>query len=215
MPALEVVNVAKSFGARRVLHDVSFRVEAENAIALLGASGCGKTTLLRVIAGLEDADNGEVRIGARVVSSPRAVVPPEQRGIGMVFQDLALWPHMRAWRHLEFVLRGRGKNRRERLEIAKETLARLGLAHRANAFPAEMSGGEQQRLAFARAMVTEPALLLLDEPFSNLNAELRESLLIELQRQMHERKVAVVIATHDETEVSQIVSGRVHLDTPL
>ena len=215
MPALEVVNVAKSFGARCVLHDVSLRVEAGNAIALLGASGCGKTTLLRVIAGLEHADKGEIRIGERVVSSPRAVVPPEQRGIGMVFQDLALWPHMPAWRHLEFVLRGRGKKRGQRMLIAQEMLSRLGLAHRANAYPSEMSGGEQQRLTFARAMVTEPALLLLDEPFSNLNAELRESLLIELQRQMHERKVAVVIATHDETEVSQIVSGRVHLDTPL
>lgn len=215
MPALEVVNVAKSFGARRVLHDVSFRVEAGSAIALLGASGCGKTTLLRVIAGLEHADKGEIRIGGRLVSSPRAIVPPEQRGIGMVFQDLALWPHMRAWRHLEFVLRGRGKNRGERMHIAQETLARLGLAHRANAYPSEMSGGEQQRLAFARALVTEPALLLLDEPFSNLNAELRDTLIIELERQKCERNVAVVIATHDAAEVSQIVSDRLHLADPL
>lgn len=215
MLALEVVNVTKSFGARLVLNDVSLRVEAGHAIALLGASGCGKTTLLRIIAGLEHADKGEARIGGRVVSSPRAVVSPEHRGIGMVFQDLALWPHMRAWRHLEFVLRGRGKNRGERMHTAHETLTRLGLAHRAKAYPSEMSGGEQQRLAFARAMITEPALLLLDEPFSNLNAELRESLLIELERQKHERKVAVVIATHDAREVSQIVSDQLHLAVPL
>lgn len=215
MPALEVLNVTKSFGARRVLHDVTFRVEAGQAVALLGVSGCGKTTLLRIIAGLEHADAGEVSIGGRVVSSPRAVTPPEQRGIGMVFQDLALWPHMRAWRHLEFVLRGRKMDRGERKHIAHETLSRLGLAHRENAYPAEMSGGEQQRLAFARALVTEPALLLLDEPFSNLNTELREALLIELERQKRERKVAIVIATHDAAEVSQIVSDRLHLASAL
>lgn len=215
MPALEAVNVTKSFGARRVLHDVTFRVEAGHAIALLGVSGCGKTTMLRIIAGLEHADKGEVSIGGRVVSSPRIVVPPEQRGIGMVFQDLALWPHMRAWRHLEFVLRGRGKNRVERMHIAHEALSRMGLTHRANAYPSEMSGGEQQRLAFARAMVTEPALLLLDEPFSNLNAELRDALLIELERQKRERNTAVVIATHDAAEVSQIASDQLHLAVPL
>lgn len=215
MPALEIDNITKSFGTRRVLDAVTFRVESGAAVALIGASGCGKTTLLRTIAGLEDADAGEVRIGEHLVSSPRAIVPTERRGAGMMFQDLALWPHMRAWRHLEFVLRGRGKKRAERKHAAHDLLSRLGLEHRADAYPSEMSGGEQQRLAFARAVITEPAVLLLDEPFSNLNVELRELLIGEIERQMCERKVAVVIATHNAEEVSTVVSAHVQLDLKL
>lgn len=215
MPALEINSITKSFGTRRVLDAITFRVEPAAAVALIGASGCGKTTLLRIVAGLEDADAGEVHIGERLVSSPHANVPTERRDLGMMFQDLALWPHMRAWRHIEFVLRGRAKDRAKRKDAAHEVLSRLGLAHRVDAYPAEMSGGEQQRLAFARAVVTEPALLLLDEPFSNLNDELRELLIKEIERQMRERKVAVVIATHNADDVSTVVSAQVQLELKL
>ena len=129
----------------------------------------------------------------------------------MVFQDLALWPHMRAWRHLEFVLRGRGQRRSERIVAAHEALAQFRLDHRAEAYPAAMSGGEQQRLALARALIADPPLLLLDEPFANLNQELRETVVEELEQRMRERNVAIIIATHDPTEVERIGVSHIQL----
>ena len=211
MPALDVRDIFKSFGARRILDGVSVRVERGHALALLGPSGCGKTTLLRIVAGLERADAGEVWIADSCVASQRAHARPEDRGAGMVFQDLALWPHMRAWRQLEFVLRGRGKRRAERIGAARELLARFQLESRADAYPAMLSGGEQQRLALARALVTDPPLLLLDEPFANLNMALRDTVVNELERRMREQGMTIVIATHDPEEVERIASSHVQL----
>lgn len=182
---LELRGVGKSFGAREILRDVSFAIERGRGIAVVAPSGLGKTTLLRIIAGLERPDTGEVRLDAKP---------------GMVFQDFALWPHMRAWRHIEFVLRGRGSDRRVRRRRAEELLEWLDMAHRAGAYPAQLSGGEQQRLAIARCLATDPALILLDEPFSNLNSEYRKTVQLELRRRMDEEGASLVIACLDEAD---------------
>lgn len=191
---LEARDICKRYGARRVLDRVSIRVERGCAVLLLGPSGSGKTTLLRIIAGLERADSGEVWLDGACANG----IAPGARGIGMMFQDLALWPHMRARRQLEFVLRGRGISRQERMRRAHRLLESFQLEHRADAYPAQMSGGEQQRLAFARAVVTDAPLLLLDEPFANLDAPLRDLLLEHIVRRMRKRGTAVVLSTHVE-----------------
>ncbi|MDZ4860762.1 MAG: ATP-binding cassette domain-containing protein [Candidatus Hydrogenedentes bacterium] len=197
---LELDGVHKKFGSRTIVANLTARVDAGSALALIGPSGSGKTTMLRLIAGLETVDAGKISIGGRSVSSRSVHELPETRGIGMVFQDFALWPHMRAEKHLEFVLRGRGIARAERLDRAREMLSWLQLEHCAKSYPGTMSGGEQQRLALARALVTQPRLLLLDEPFSNLNNALRELIVAELLRRMREEKAAVVLATHNPSD---------------
>ncbi|MCC6487092.1 MAG: ATP-binding cassette domain-containing protein [Candidatus Hydrogenedentes bacterium] len=202
---IEIRAVSKSYGPRVVLSEFSLRVAEGECVTLCGPSGIGKTTLLRLIAGLETPDAGAVRIHLDGVEH----TPPLLDGaVGMVFQDLALWPHMRAARHLEFVLRGRGLTRAQQRERVTALLAMTKLTSLARSFPYQMSGGEQQRLAFARAMATAPRVLLLDEPFSNLDATLRATLVEELWRLQGEQSLTTVIATHDPEEVSTL-SGRV------
>lgn len=204
--AIEVRSVTKRFGRRLVLDKFSLSIAAGACVTLCGPSGCGKTTLLRLIAGLETPDEGAVAI----VEMNGGTRPPYDGTIGMVFQDLALWPHMRAARHLGFVLRGRGLARWERRGRIHELLTLTGLDAVARSYPAQMSGGEQQRLAIARALATEPRLLLLDEPFANLDAVLRERLTCELARRK-EAGVTLVIATHDPEETRALSNHRVNL----
>lgn len=209
---LDARDIRKCYGVRRVLDGVSVRVERGRAVLLLGPSGSGKTTLLRIIAGLERADSGEVWIAGACANG----TAPGARGIGMMFQDLALWPHMRARRQLEFVLRGRGISRQDRMRRALRLLESLQLEHRVDAYPAQMSGGEQQRLAFARAVITDAPLLLLDEPFANLDSPLRESLLEHIVRRMRERGTAVVLSTHVEVGLDSLGASvlRLALNSP-
>lgn len=202
---IEIRAVSKSYGPRPILSNYSLEVGEGECVTLCGPSGIGKTTLLRLIAGLETPDAGEVRIHLDGLEH----TPPLLDGaVGMVFQDLALWPHMRAARHLDLVLRGRGLSRAQRRQRAASLLSTVDLSALARSFPHQMSGGEQQRLAFARAMATAPRILLLDEPFSNLDATLRARLVEELRRLQRERSLTIVIATHDPEEVSAL-SGRV------
>lgn len=196
MPDIICENLAKCFARTQVLRDVSFSHPAGQWCLLTGQSGAGKTTLIRLIAGLERPHAGTIRFGPDTVSTPDHLVPPEQRRIGMVFQGLALWPHMTVEQHLDFVLQPRLKDRHARNEASVEWLTRLHLESRRDMFPDELSGGEKQRVALGRAMCIQPDILLLDEPFTGLDSGLRTELLEIVREFAKSRNVSVLCATH-------------------
>jgi iron(III) transport system ATP-binding protein len=193
---VDATGVRKAFGATPVLHGVDLHVPAGQVVALLGPSGCGKTTLLRTLAGLERPDAGEVRVGERVLSGDGVFVPPEKRRVGMVFQDWALFPHLSVARNVGFGLT-RAERRGGRIE---EALALVELTVLGDRLPATLSGGQQQRVALARALATRPSVLLLDEPFSNLDTALRTSIRAEVHRLLRSLHVTTVFVTHDQEE---------------
>ncbi len=192
--SLSLEAVSKSFGAARAVTGVSLAVERGELFAVLGPSGCGKTTLLRLIAGFERPDAGSVTVGGRLVSSPGAFVGPERRRIGMVFQDYALFPHLTVRRNVAF-----GLPRVDRAR-AMSTLELVGLQHKADRYPHELSGGERQRVALARALAPEPAVVLLDEPFSSLDAALRADIRRDVELILREAGTTAVLVTHDQEE---------------
>ena len=195
---LEVSDLGHRFSDKPVLNGVSFRLEEGQIGCLLGPSGCGKTTVLRLIAGFDAPKAGEIRIGGERVSSPDQALPPEARKIGMVFQDYALFPHLTIARNVAFGLRHLDKPARDaRVAAMLET---VGLAGRAEAYPHELSGGQQQRVALARALAPKPRLLLLDEPFSNLDVELREKLALEVRDILKHEGITALLVTHDQHE---------------
>ncbi len=208
MSAIEFREVGKSFGARRVLDRLSFAVQPGAALALVGPSGCGKTTALRILAGLDEPDQGTVMVGDRVVSGNGVCVPPWERGMGMVFQDLALWPHLRARRQLAFVLYR--VHRRERHARVHALLALGELEDKARQFPSELSGGEQQRLAILRALAPSPRILLLDEPFAHLDRRLRDKFVNHLVN-LKAEGIAIVVATHHEDDVDGLADAWVRV----
>jgi iron(III) transport system ATP-binding protein len=202
MSAVELVGLRKSYADVTVLDDFSLRANQGELVTLLGPSGCGKTTTLRCIAGLERAERGEIRIGERLVACPerRVFVPPNRRDIGMVFQSYALWPHMTVFGNVAYPLRVRRRDRRERHRAVMEILEMVGMDRYAQRPVTELSGGQQQRVALARAMVARPAVLLFDEPLSNLDAKLRRSMRREI-RDAHDRSGGTSIyVTHDQEE---------------
>ncbi len=184
---------------RPAVWDVDVTVSTGEVVAVVGESGCGKTTLLRMIAGLETPDDGVIRIGDRVVAGPSEWVPPERREVGMVFQDFALFPHLRARENVEYGLHA--LPRRDRRSRAERMLARVGLADYGGRYPHELSGGQQQRVALARALAPEPRLLLLDEPFSNLDATLKAELRDELADILRRTAVPTLLVVHDAEDV--------------
>jgi|TARA_Y100000310_G_C20617464_1_gene781410 iron(III) transport system ATP-binding protein len=193
---LEVDAVSVDYGGPEVLSDISLSVTPGEVIALLGPSGCGKTTLLRAIAGLERPTTGSISLGGRVVSGPGVFVPPERRRIGMVFQDWALFPHLDVARNV-----GYGLPRNDlSAERVRETLSLVGLDSAAGRMPGTLSGGQQQRVALARALAPRPAVLLLDEPFSNLDSSLRSQVRTEIHHLLVELGVTTVFVTHDQDE---------------
>lgn len=195
---LTLQGVCSSYGQGPVLRDVSFRLERGHIGCILGPSGCGKTTLLRCIAGFERITAGEIVSDGVLLSASGHHVPAEGRRIGMVFQDYALLPHLTALRNVEFGLhRMHAAERRAR---AMRCLEQVGLAELAERFPHELSGGQQQRVAIARALAPQPALLLMDEPFSNLDAGLRQSLGQEMRTLLKSLDATVLIATHDHDD---------------
>jgi len=212
MSAVHLRDVRKRFGrdhdATKAINGLDLTIEEGEFFVLLGPSGCGKTTTLRCVAGLEQPDGGEIVIGGRSVDRPQdgVWVPPEQRGIGMVFQSYALWPHMTVRQNVEYPLRAReraGKKpagadalRRQ----ADNAMALVGLEAYAERYPAALSGGQQQRVALARAIAAEPELLLFDEPLSNLDAQLRLKLRIDLRRIQREVGHTAIYVTHDQSE---------------
>jgi iron(III) transport system ATP-binding protein len=181
----------------RAAQDVSFEVPAGKLFTLLGPSGCGKTTTLRSIAGLERPTAGEIRVGDEVVFSKHVFIPPNRRGLGMVFQSYAIWPHMTVFENAAFPLRVSKTFSKERVMRVLRTVALEDFAQRE---ATKLSGGQQQRLALARALVMEPRLLLLDEPLSNLDAKLRERMRFELKRLQRELGITTVYVTHDQSE---------------
>ncbi|RMG99803.1 MAG: ABC transporter ATP-binding protein [Chloroflexi bacterium] len=186
----------KSFGDTAVIRNVSFSLEAGQILALLGPSGCGKTTTLRLIAGFEHLDQGEIEIAGTVVADGRFHMPPEKRRVGMVFQDYAIFPHLSVMENVAF---GLGKTAKD-LERARYLLALVGLAGLEKQMPHELSGGQQQRVALARALALEPAVLLLDEPFSNLDTSLRAQVRQEVRDLLRQAQATAIFVTHDQEE---------------
>ncbi len=210
--ALVVTNVSKRFGSHQALEGVSLDAGAGDAVVILGPSGCGKTTLLRVIAGLEVPDSGDIHIdGTAVAGAGRSFVPPHQRGVGFVFQDLALWPHLTVRQHLEFILASVKTPRGERTQKVHEVLSLVRIEALAMRYPHELSGGEQQRVALARALVGQPRLLLLDEPLSSLDSDLRGTVRTELARLQRDLLVTMVYVTHDREDAAALADRVVEM----
>ena len=202
MPGVVAEAVGKSFGAVRAVADVSLTVPDGKLVTLLGPSGCGKTTTLRMIAGLEHNDAGRITIGDRVVSDAAAglFVAPERREIGMVFQSYAIWPHMTVAANVGYPLEVRRRPTSEVRQRVTETLRLMQMEHLADRAATALSGGQQQRVAIARALVFQPRVLLMDEPLSNLDAQLREQMRLELRALQQRLGITTVYVTHDQEE---------------
>jgi iron(III) transport system ATP-binding protein len=200
---LRVERLRKVFATGKpAVDDVSFTVAAGEIVALLGPSGCGKTTSLRCVAGLEHPSGGTIRIGGTIVSAPEegVLVPPRRRNIGMVFQSYAVWPHMTVWQNVAYPLRHRDTSRAERDRKVGEALHLVGLSDYAQRAVVSLSGGQMQRVALARSLVYQPQLLLLDEPLSNLDANLRLRLRDDLRAIIKRTGVTALYVTHDQAE---------------
>lgn len=210
VPALEVEDLCVRYGAVEAVKGISFSVAQGEFLTLLGPSGCGKTTTLRCIAGLESPSAGSIRIEGEVVATATRQVPPERRGINMVFQSYAVWPHMTVEQNVSYGLHGKALSKKEIQERAMEALSLVGLEQYAERYGTELSGGQQQRVAVARAVVTGPRIILFDEPLSNLDAGLRERMrdeLLALQRRIGRTAIYV---THDQSE-AMAMSDRIIL----
>ena len=197
---VELVDVSKRFGAVEAVASVSLAVPEGQITTLLGPSGCGKTTLLRLIAGFMAPDEGVIRVGATALSTPSGVVPPERRGMGMVFQNYAVWPHKTVYQNVAFGLEVRKVGRSETQTRVSRVLELVNLAGLEGRYPSQLSGGQQQRVALARSLVVEPGILLLDEPLSNLDAKLRERMRWELKELQRRTGITFVYVTHDQSE---------------
>lgn len=190
--------VSQSYGTRQIIADLSFTLASGEIGCLLGPSGCGKTTALRCISGFEPIQSGEIRIDAEVVSRPGVMQAAEKRRVGMVFQDYALFPHLTVTQNIRFGLH-KGSSQTNQARVT-ELLQLVGLEQHAHQFPHQLSGGQQQRVALARALAPRPRLILMDEPFSNLDVELRERLSIEVRNILKREATTALIVTHDQNE---------------
>ena len=200
LASVDLRGLTKRFGALAVVDNVSLRIDHGQLVCLLGPSGCGKTTTLRLIAGFLEPSDGEIHVGDRVVSTSARTLPPESRKMSMIFQSYALWPHMTVAENIVYGLRLRKIDRdtiAKKLEVILKATKLEVLAQR---YPGELSGGQQQRVALARALIVEPETLLLDEPLSNLDANLREEMRFEIRRLHDEYRYTTVYVTHDQSE---------------
>jgi len=208
MADIRIEGVTKRFGAVTAVRDLSLAVADREFVTLLGPSGCGKTTLLRLLAGFMAPDAGTISAGATTLSTPASVVPPERRGMGMVFQNYAVWPHKTVYQNVAFGLEVRRVVRAEARTRVARVLELVNLAGLGQRYPSELSGGQQQRVALARSLVVEPGILLLDEPLSNLDAKLRERMRWELKDLQRRTGITFIYVTHDQSE-AMALSDRV------
>ncbi|WP_019624867.1 ABC transporter ATP-binding protein [Thioalkalivibrio thiocyanoxidans] len=197
-PLLELDDIDIGYDGKAVVHGVSLALPEGQIGCLLGPSGCGKTTLLRAIAGFEPVMRGAIHLGGRAVSEPGHTVPPERRGVGMVFQDFALFPHLNVADNIAFGIRDWSRD--ARTDRVRTLLKLVGLTGYGEAYPHALSGGQQQRIALARALAPKPALLLLDEPFSSMDVELRGDLAREVRRILRAEHTTAILVTHDQHE---------------
>ena len=200
MASVDLRGLTKRFGSLAVVDNVSLRIDHGQLVCLLGPSGCGKTTTLRLIAGFLEPSDGEIHVGDRLVSSKLRTLPPEQRKMSMIFQSYALWPHMSVAENIVYGLRIRKLDRATIASKLKAILETTKLEMLAARYPGELSGGQQQRVALARALIVEPETLLLDEPLSNLDANLREEMRFEIRRLHDQYRYTTVYVTHDQSE---------------
>ena len=200
MASVELRGLTKHYDSLAVVDDVSLHIEHGSLVCLLGPSGCGKTTTLRLIAGFVEPTAGEILVGGRLLSSPARTLPPEQRNMSMIFQSYALWPHMTVAENVAYGLKLRKFDRNTVNRKLQAILATTRLGNLAERYPGELSGGQQQRVALARALVVDPETLLLDEPLSNLDANLREEMRFEVRRLHDEYRYTTVYVTHDQSE---------------
>jgi iron(III) transport system ATP-binding protein len=209
MPGVALKTLTKRYGDVAAVEGLSLDVEPGELVSLLGPSGCGKTTTLRLVAGFLQPESGEIWVGERCLSSPSTVVPPERRRMAMIFQSYALWPHMTVAQNVAYGLRFKpGVSRFDRDRRVAEMLRVVQLAGYEPRYPGELSGGQQQRVAVARALVVEPEILLLDEPLSNLDANLREEMRFEIRRLHEAFGITTLYVTHDQAE-AMVISDRV------
>jgi len=211
MSVVEVNSITFQYDRKHkpVINDLSFSIDQGEIVGILGASGSGKSTLLRILAGLEHPTEGKVVLSGKTVVDDQVCVSPEQRGVGMVFQDYALFPHLTVAQNVSF-----GLYRLPRKERAKRTEEMLELVHLsefANRYPHELSGGQQQRVAIARALAPCPAVLLMDEPFSNLDADLKCSIRCEIQEILRKAKMTCLFVTHDHQDVEAICDRSIQM----
>ena len=210
MSTVTIKNLTKSFGSSQVLKEFNEVFRDGEFVTLLGPSGCGKTTMLRMIAGFEIPTTGEIWIDDKLVSGGKTFIPPEKRSVGMVFQSYAVWPHMNVFDNVAYPLTIKKVPKAEIKKSVEHVLEIVHLSQYAERFPNQLSGGQQQRVALARALVAAPKLLLLDEPLSNLDAKLRESMRFEIKEIQRQLGITVVYVTHDQTE-AMAMSDRIFL----
>jgi len=208
MLGVTIKGLTKRYGDVAAVRGLDLQVKPGELVALLGPSGCGKTTTLRLVAGFLEPEAGEIWVGDRCLSSPTMVVPPERRRMAMIFQSYALWPHMTVARNVAYGLRWGGIAKADRERRIKDILRVVQLEGYGSRYPGELSGGQQQRVAVARALVVEPEILLLDEPLSNLDANLREEMRFEIRRLHETFGITTLYVTHDQAE-AMVISDRV------
>jgi ABC-type sugar transport system ATPase subunit len=212
MSAIELKDVSKSYGARRVINSVSLTVERGERVVLFGPSGCGKSTLLHLIAGFIPPESGEIFIDSDLVATAgKTLREPGERGIGMVFQDLALWPHMTVAENIEFGLRAQRYPDAERKRRVRGMVELVGLGDYLGAKPGQLSGGEQQRVALARTLALSPRIVLMDEPLSSLDEALNAQLRMEILRLHREIGFTLLYVTHTRTEATGLGNRTIHL----
>jgi iron(III) transport system ATP-binding protein len=208
MSKLVLRNVSRNFGDHAAVHDFNLALEEGELVSLLGPSGCGKTTTLRMIAGFMAPTRGTIELDGKVISSPESSLPPEKRQMSMIFQSYAIWPNMTVAENVGFGLKVRNVNADETRRRVNEMLEVVQLGALRDRYPAELSGGQQQRVALARSIVVKPSVLLLDEPLSNLDANLREEMRFEIRRLHDEFRMTMVYVTHDQAE-AMVTSDRI------
>ena len=209
MEIIRIEGIAKSYGSHQVHKDLSLSIVKGECFTLLGPSGCGKTVLLRLIAGFETPDAGRISIDTTVVSDPAAgiYIPPDSRGLGVVFQDYAVWPHMSVFENVAYPLKIAKRPKDEIRSRVMESIEMVGMTGLEKRLPSELSGGQQQRVALARALVANSSLMLLDEPLTNLDANLREEMRFEIKELQRKLNITVLYVTHDQ-EVALAISDR-------